>query len=859
MILGKKRLIGILVLPLLLCGIRKADDKLLNVIPYPQKVEYNYSQFKLDNELSYQLFSNDTNYILLAIRELGSTIAKSHNITLNENGKSAGKIILGVKGNDSGFDKICTDNNLLPLNKNEEGYKLLIKDDSIIIASVSNKGLFYGIQTLKQIVRSNAKQDHLAGVEIEDWPDFKYRAVSDDISRGPIPTLDFMKYQVRRFAEMKINTVVHYVEHVVKTKSHTEFAPDDGSLTIEEWKEISEYAEKYNITVIGGFQSFGHFQRILETPEYAHLGEEGSLISPVLEESYEFLEDIYSEMIPAFNSPIFNINCDETFDLGKGRSKALVDSIGYDGVYYQHIMKLYNIVKRYDKQILMWGDILLEYPVLLDKLPKDIIIGTWNYDSLDNFDKFIKPFKEKGFEFWVVPGVLNSNKLFPNYYAAPINIRNFTRDGFKYGASGVLNCVWDDGGSTLFTNIWYGVSFGADKSWNTKAPDYEKFDSRFNRSIYCSYDMFLTKTIQKLNELSALEPTDANNDKVLFAKLLPESGKTLRISLDDWDKVLNIVNEAEVLLNSAELKKHASDKTYLQFVINMYRTLALERMGLIKAAEYYAEAESTFKIQPFKSRELILSSIEIIDGIIQGQYNLKNDFELLWLKENHTYALDWTTDRYESKTNEFIDVKKRLFASLKRLDSSLPILSSQDVRLAISKLPGKYFREWMMINPVAIKGEDNLLETDYLQDMGGEENAVPKVTQEFYYDNKKYRWRRVVTEYPDIVNLGEIFPDHNANAVMYAFANISLEKDTTIKAFAGFDEGMEVFINGKSVFKKTGDDKFEPDEYSFSFDLPKGKNNMLIKLIQTTGEWGFTFRLPESEVRNSKNRYRIVE
>ncbi|OGU34264.1 MAG: hypothetical protein A2068_09280, partial [Ignavibacteria bacterium GWB2_35_6b] len=766
---------------------------------------------------------------------------------------------IGLPDKDKKFKKILENLNLVPEEKlGEEGYNLLIDSEKIIITANHSKGLFYGVQTLKQIVRGS-KENYLSGIKIADWPDYKYRAVSDDISRGPIPTLDFMKYQIRRFSEMKINTFIHYVEHVVKTKSHPEFAPEDGSLTIVGWKEISAYAKKYNIMVVGGFQSFGHFNRILETPEYAHLGESGTLISPMLDESYKFLEDIYSEMIPAFDSPFFNINCDETFDLGKESSKALVDSIGYDGVYFQHIMKLYNIVKKYNKRVIMWGDILLEHPNLLEKLPKDIIIGTWTYDPKESFKEFIEPIKNAGFEFWVVPGVLNSYRLFPNYYQAPTNIKNFSADGYKYGASGLMNCVWDDGGSTLFTNAWYGVSYGADKSWNTKSSDSTNFDERFNKGIYSAENNYLTETIHKLTELAYLEPTDGMFDKILFAKTIPDEGKHTRISLEQWDEVLKIIDDAEKLLEQVKVKNYQGDIKYLQYVINLYRSLAYEKMNLIEAAELYNEAENIFKSNPFEARMKILNSLELITYIIESVTGLKDNFEILWLQENHTYALDWTTDKYIAKINDYVDVRNKLFSSLKKLDSSESILTKEETRLAITKLPGKYFREWMMINPIVKKDEGNNSKIDYLLEMGGEANAEPKVTQEFYYDSIKYRWGRVVTEYSDIVNLTELFPEENKNVVMYAFANINSAKDTTIKALAGSDDGIEVFINGKSVLQNSSDGKLIPDAFSFSLPLKKGKNNLLLKITQTDGEWGFTFRLPDSEVRNSKNRYRIVD
>lgn len=506
----------------------------------------------------------------------------------------------------------------------------------------------------------------------------------------------------------------------------------------------------------------------------------------------------------------------------------------------------------------MWGDILLEHPNLLEKLPKDILIGTWTYDPKESFKEFIEPIKNAGFEFWVVPGVLNSYRLFPNYYQAPTNIKNFSADGFKYGASGLMNCVWDDGGSTLFTNAWYGVSYGADKSWNSKSSDSVNFDVRFNKGIYSSENNFMTETIHKLTELAYLEPTDGMFDKILFAKTIPDEGKQTRISLEQWDEVLKIINDAEKLLEQTKVENYRGDLKYLQYVINLYRTLAYERINLIEAAELYNEAEKIFNTNPFEARAMILNSLGLITNIIESLTGLKDNFEIIWLQENHTYALDWTTDKYIEKINDYVDVRNILFASLKKLDSSEPIPTKEETRLAITKLPGKYFREWMMVNPVAKKDEGGLSRTDYLIDMGGEVTAEPKVTQEFYYDSAKYRWRRVVTDYPDIVNLAEIFPIENTNKVMYSFANISIGKDANVNALIGSDEGIEVFVNGESVFQNSGNSKLSPDEFSFSLPLKKGKNNLLLKITQTDGEWGFTFRLPECEVRNNKNRYRII-
>src|SRR5882757_9173627 len=69
----------------------------------------------------------------------------------------------------------------------KEGYLLIFNEKQRIIAANTETGLFYGLQTLKQLIRANWKQALL----IADYPSFEHRAVYDDISRGPISTVTY--------------------------------------------------------------------------------------------------------------------------------------------------------------------------------------------------------------------------------------------------------------------------------------------------------------------------------------------------------------------------------------------------------------------------------------------------------------------------------------------------------------------------------------------------------------------------------------------------------------------------------------------------------------------------------------------
>ena len=268
-----KRLSKIL-LTILICNYGNLLSQNLTIIPQPKEVIKTGSNFSLSgNSISIKISVNDTADLYIPLNELSSTLNKFKEVALDYESKSSKVIWIGLPDDDKNFNKICRENALLePDRIGEEGYSLLIKKDLILIAANKSAGLFYGIQTLRQLIIGNKNNSFLPGVKIFDYPSLKYRGILDDISRGPVPTFDYMKQQVRRLAGLKMNALQYYIENVVMTKSHPEFAPPDGSITIDEIKDLSAYAKKYHVMLIGNFQSFGHFEKILAYPEYSSSG-----------------------------------------------------------------------------------------------------------------------------------------------------------------------------------------------------------------------------------------------------------------------------------------------------------------------------------------------------------------------------------------------------------------------------------------------------------------------------------------------------------------------------------------------------------------------------------------------------------
>ena len=125
----------------------------------------------------------------------------------------------------------------------DQGYLLFSDNSHLIVAANTGQGLFYGVQTLRQLLRAEGRSLVCPAVAIRDWPSMKWRGVQDDISRGPIPTEDFMKRQIRTLAAYKVNLFALYMEHVFDFASQPLLAPKEAALTPQEVNALVDYAK----------------------------------------------------------------------------------------------------------------------------------------------------------------------------------------------------------------------------------------------------------------------------------------------------------------------------------------------------------------------------------------------------------------------------------------------------------------------------------------------------------------------------------------------------------------------------------------------------------------------------------------
>lgn len=553
----------------------------------------------------------------------------------------------------------------VPDSLGNEGYILHVAPGEILVAANTGAGVFYGVQTLKQLVRSNRMVDSLPCLTIIDWPALRYRGWMNDISRGPIPTVDFLKNVIRKMAEVKQNYFTLYTEHVFKLKKYPDIAPADG-ITAQEVGELQEFARKYHIELVGNKQSFGHMEHTLKIPFYRKMDENGWVVAPSEEETYRFLEDNYAEIAPAYASKLFNINCDEAYGIGEGKSKAMVDSMGLDGVYAYHINRIDRMLKQYGKRIMMWGDIAVNNQNIIGKLPKDLIVLSWGYDAAESFDDAITPFTKLGLDFMVAPGVSCWGEVWPNMSNAVINISNYVRDGAKLGAMGVMNTAWDDDGENFFNYNWHGLLWGAECSWNPAFPlvgaeanaDREarlaSFDRSFDAVFYGTTESPVAQTLFRFDSLRTYPVDGIVYDGAVWSDLLdihPENTDSNAFRANQ-----NIVRDASSLLNDLvtmkkSVKRNAETIDYAMFAAKRVAFTGRKNLARIQLA-------GAMKSSNPRDLEEVRKTFDIL---LEELHQLKNEYVGLWQRENRGWWLDRILDKYDGFGKRVLDLENIVF------------------------------------------------------------------------------------------------------------------------------------------------------------------------------------------------------
>jgi len=364
-----------------------------------------------------------------------------------------------------------------------DGYTLTISASParVTLECRSESGLRYGRETLRQLIRQYGS--NLPCLTIDDAPAFAHRGVMLDVSRDKVPTMDSLREFAGAFAALKLNHLQLYTEHTFAYAGHDEVWLDCSPITPDEARELDAYCSKLGIMLVPNQNCFGHLHKWLKLHKYAHLAEtQGDWVFmewprsapfslyPGEPGSIKLVRDMLAQLSPCFTAPMLNIGCDETFDIGQGRSRDDVEKRGRAAVYFDFVKQIANATTQLGKRPMLWADIALSHPQMLDQFPENAVGLAWGYELDSDFSEWCSLLAPRGIESWVCPGTSSWRSITGRTRERKANIANAAR-AHAQGAAGFLVTDWGDMGHHQHWPIALNaIAEAAQAAWNPSVP-----------------------------------------------------------------------------------------------------------------------------------------------------------------------------------------------------------------------------------------------------------------------------------------------------------------------------------------------------------------------------------------------------
>jgi hexosaminidase len=672
----------------------RIEDDQLKLIPEPKEVRLQEGGFRVRPTTRILVEFGHQDEDRIAAETLAEEIHDQSGLKLSitgskEKARQVRSTIVLARLQDSAVRNFLASKGLNADSIGDQGYLLFSDKSHLIVAANTGQGLFYGVQTLRQLLREDDGKLICPAVSIRDWPSMEWRGVQDDISRGPIPTEDFMKHQIRTLAAYKVNVFALYMEHVFDFASQPLIAPKEAALTPKEINALVDYARNLYITIVPEQQTFGHLHHMLKYEIYSDVAERphGHVLTPTRQQSYDIIKAMYADLVPLFPGPFLHVGGDETFELGQGQTAARVAEAGLGRVYLDHMQKVFEILQPYHKQLMFWGDIALKYPQLLSILPKDMIAVPWEYDPKPSFESIIKPYRDAGLRVVVAPGAQTWNQLWPNLDVGYVNIRNFVRDGQKLGAMGMLNTTWNDDGEALYGMAWPTLIFGAAAGWQAGESSIDQFNNAYDWAFYRNSDATFRDALQNLDRghqaLAKIKVETETDDLFWIDPFTPEGARMMqKIAAAAPEMRLGAEHALESLyLNHA--KAHANQDTLADMTLAAWRwdALGMKAEFTQEINNFYWDA---FQNQTDANRvsgdlEEITAINARLEDLRDATTHLGQMYREAYLREYGPYWLNNVLVRYDDLAREF---QKKIVAvrqARRQYDSTKTLTQPQEL------------------------------------------------------------------------------------------------------------------------------------------------------------------------------------
>ncbi len=383
----------------------------------------------------------------------------------------------------------------------DQAYKIVLNPARVRILANAPAGLFYGVQTLVQLVRARNGGFSLPEGEIVDWPDLGQRQIYWDDAHH-LERLPALEEAVRQASFFKINGFV------IKLEGHFQFrdaaaAVEPQALSPEEFQQLTNYGLRRHVQVIPYLDAPGHLVFLLKHPKYAKFRafpDSNYELCTTNPDALRLLYGMYDDLLAANRGvKYFYLSTDEAYYVGMADNAqcnefAAAKEAGSRGkVLAQFVDKAASYLRERGRTVVFWG----EYPLKvqdIQSLPKFVINGE------TDGEKFDSAYRANGIRQMIYQATEGEEPLFPHYFLLPASRRMHPLEDFERVPAalasissdltrspadlmGLIVAGWGDIGLHPDT-FWLGYATIAAAGWHRWTAGAQEAMSAFYPSFY---------------------------------------------------------------------------------------------------------------------------------------------------------------------------------------------------------------------------------------------------------------------------------------------------------------------------------------------------------------------------------------
>lgn len=337
---------------------------------------------------------------------------------------------------------------------------------------------------------------------------FNSLGVMLDCSRNAVMKPEKVKEYIDIMADLGYNRLMLYTEDTYEMKGRPYFGHNRGRYSIEELKDLDAYGKERGIELIPCIQTLAHVNAIFHWREFASIHDCDDILLAGEQKTYALIEEMFASINEAFSSKIVNIGMDEAHMLGRGKYQDLHGFENRFDILLHHLQKTAEIAKKYDYELLMWGDMFFRilngasgggyYDTPADvpddikqMIPDNVTLVYWDYYSTDqeHYEKNIRNHAKIKDNIWFTGGLWSWTGFAPhNAYSMQAVKASFAACEAQ-GVQDIVLALWGDNGGecsrfALLPSLYYASELAKGND------DIEQIKQGFEKKFGCGFDEF---------------------------------------------------------------------------------------------------------------------------------------------------------------------------------------------------------------------------------------------------------------------------------------------------------------------------------------------------------------------------------